>query len=98
MRPASVLIVLLSATIVASAALIVRYARGGDKQLCHLEPGLTDGWHYRTKIPPLLDQRCYYQGTRMKPRSELYWAGAPTIPPPMSVEGEFELRFKGETR
>jgi hypothetical protein len=66
----------------------------GEKQLCNLKPLSAEGWHYRTKINGR-PQRCWYVGDRMKPRSELYWAEAPKIPPPMSQTGEFELRWKG---
>src|SRR5262245_54949299 len=72
-------------------------ARGGERMLCHLEPADADGWHYRTKIGGRPEQ-CWYQGERMKPRSELYWAETPKVPPPMSVttpEPEFILRWRG---
>ena len=83
-------------------------AFGGEKMLCHLEPGDSGGWHYRTKVggggKPL---QCWYQGPEMKPRRELYWAEIPTVPPLvnqidiMEPEGaeppnEFDLRWKGE--
>jgi len=81
-------------------------AVGGEPQLCHLEP-VDTGWHYRTKIKPKPEAKCWYEGERMKPRKELYWAEAPVIAPPMEIpsvnimapepeEGEFELRWKGE--
>jgi len=63
--------------------------------LCQPEPGVGNDWHYRTKIAPLPAARCYYQGERMKPRRELYWAEAPKLPPPEPEPGEFELRWKG---
>src|SRR5215475_454991 len=52
----------------------------GEKQLCQLVPADLRGWHYRTKVPPLMDQQCWYEGEPMKPRRELYWAEAPAIP------------------
>ena len=74
-----------------------------EKMLCHMEPGGAD-WHYRTKIPPAMETKCWYDGPRMKPRSELYWAETPRVPPlmeiqqPMRVPWEQDERFKGETR
>jgi hypothetical protein len=69
-----------------------------EQQICQLEPQSLGDWHYRTKVGGR-SERCYYVGPRMKPRKELYWAEAPTIPP-MSImepkpEPELELRWKG---
>jgi|SRR5215813_3175351 len=98
-----VALALLMAIIVNVLALI-RYAHGGEKMLCHLEP-LATGWHYRTKIPPRPDLKCWYDGERMKDRRELYWAEAPSVPaisimgdeqnPPES-EWRLQDRWKGE--
>jgi len=80
-----------------SAAIVfVSAARGSEQQLCHLEPMASDGWHYRTKIDGRAE-RCWYQGERMKPRRELYWAETPSMPP-MTItapEPEFILRWRG---
>jgi hypothetical protein len=76
-------------------------ARGVE--LCFLAPQGIGEWHYRTKVGGR-PERCYYEGTRMKPRRELYWAEAPAIPPmsimttPEPEPGEFELRWKGNTQ
>jgi len=59
---------------------IVRHAHGAERMLCHLEP-LTPDWHYRTKIHPRPDVRCWYDGPRMLPRARLYWAETPEVPP-----------------
>ena len=70
------------------------------KQLCQLEPRADSGWHYRTKVNGR-PEKCWYEGERMKPRNELYWAETPAIPqmlivsPPEAEPGEFELRWKG---
>jgi hypothetical protein len=74
---------LILAVIVAVVGL-VHHAHGAERMLCHLEP-LAGDWHYRTKIHPQPDVRCWYDGPRMKSRGELYWAEAPSIPPPMSI-------------
>jgi hypothetical protein len=56
-------------------------AYAGEKMICNLEPtNDAAGWHYRTKIGGR-DDRCFYIGPRMKPRSELFWAEAPAIAP-----------------
>jgi hypothetical protein len=89
MKPSALAALMLMAVITASIA--------GERTLCHLEPLSAEGWHYRTKIDGR-PERCWYVGERMKPRRELYWAEAPKIPPPMSQSGEFELRWKGDTR
>src|SRR5262245_50341819 len=83
---------------------IPRKAHGGEQQLCQLEPQALGEWHYRTKVGGR-PEKCFYEGPRMKPRSELYWAETPAIPghtpamkispsirPPWAEEG----RFKGE--
>jgi len=94
-----VLLALLTA-IIAMMFAVIRYAQGGEKMLCHLEP-LSPDWHYRTRIRPRPDLKCWYLGPLMKPRAELYWAEAPSIPPINIMEEEnekppFELRWKGE--
>jgi hypothetical protein len=65
--------------------LVFDTADAGERQLCQLEPK-DASWHFRTKIPPI-DAKCWYDGPRMKPRSELYWAEAPA----WNLDG----RFKG---
>jgi hypothetical protein len=85
--------------------LLTGVAHGGERTMCHLEPAdVAGGWHYRTKVPPLMDAQCWYVGERMKPRRELYWAEVPDIPPPeippMSImeserETEFDQRWRG---
>jgi len=76
-------------------------AFAGEKQLCQLAPGEIGEWHFRTRIPGphSMHTKCFYQGERMKPRDELYWAEAPAIPmpKPKPVDGSFELRWKGHT-
>jgi hypothetical protein len=73
----------------------------GELMVCQLESH--PGWHYRTKVGNRPEQ-CWYDGPRMKPRKELYWAETPDIPPmleikePMRFPWELEGRFKGETR
>ena len=58
-------------------------ALAGEKTACQTRPLIDDGreWHYRTQIPggPNGDDRCFYVGKGMKPRSELYWS-APELP------------------
>ena len=81
--------------------LMMGVAHSGERIMCHLEPADSGGWHYRTKIPPLMDHQCWYFGPRMKPRRELYWAEAPSIPAmnimePEPQETEFHQRWKGE--
>src|SRR5262249_31691542 len=78
-------------TIELSAILWLRPAHSGERMLCHLEPKAAN-WHYRTRIPPLEEERCWYDGPRMKSRSELYWAEAPARP--MQIDGGFEGRWK----
>jgi len=73
-----VALALLMAIIVNVLALI-RHAHGGERMLCHIEP-LAAGWHYRTKIPPRYDLKCWFDGPRIKDRGELYWAEAPDVP------------------
>jgi hypothetical protein len=87
--------------IIALFGAITTEARGAE--LCFLAPQGIGEWHYRTKIGGR-PERCWYIGERMKPRSELYWAEIPKIPPlsimdpPESNNDEFNLRWKGETR
>jgi hypothetical protein len=57
---------------------IIKPAHGEDKLLCHLEP-LTPDWHYRTRIDPRPDIKCWYDGPRMLARDRLYWAQAPVV-------------------
>jgi|SRR5215475_8695150 len=74
----------------------------GEKILCHMEPGGRD-WHYRTKVDGF-EMKCWYDGPRMKPRNELYWAESPSSPPPMDIKEpmrppwEHDDRFKGDTQ
>jgi len=49
------------------------------KELCHGEQE-GPGWHYRTKIQPRPELKCWYDGPRMLPRWKLYWAESPIIP------------------
>jgi hypothetical protein len=57
-------------------------AYASEKMICSLSPANNaEGWHYRTKIKPRPESRCWYAGERMKPRSELYWSEAPAIAP-----------------
>jgi len=53
----------------------------GEQILCQIERGEGDGWHYRTKIAPKAQARCWYVGERMMPRERLYWAETPTMHP-----------------
>lgn len=78
------------------SALLMRPARGGERIACQLEPISAGDWHYRTKVGSR-PERCYYLGERMKPRSELYWSEAPSIPPMSTVapEPDFILRWRG---
>jgi len=69
---------LVLAIIVATVAL-VKYAYSEEKLLCHVEP-LSAEWHYRTKIPPKPELKCWYDGPRMLSREKLYWAEAPGVP------------------
>jgi hypothetical protein len=68
----------------------------GELVICNVEPRDPTGWHYRTMVGGL-ERRCWYQGERMKPRSELYWAETPATAPlaiPFIQEsGEFEQRW-----
>jgi hypothetical protein len=89
MKPSALAALMLFVVNTASAA--------GERVLCHLEPLSADGWHYRTKIDGR-SERCWYVGERMKARRLLYWSETPTLAPPMSQSGEFELRWKGETK
>jgi hypothetical protein len=103
-----VAMVLMVAIVIIVGALLIRTSYSGERMLCHIEP-LSESWHYRTKIPPLEKDRCWYDGPRMKARSELYWAEMPSIPPmsimnsepdemplpPMQPLREFEDRWLG---
>jgi|SRR5262245_45609166 len=91
----SVAIALMLATIFAISVLLMRPVKGGELMACQLEPINSGGWHYRTKIGGR-PGKCFYLGERMKPRSELYWAEAPAIPP-MSIPppSQFEQRWRG---
>lgn len=64
--------------IVFSICGIVR-THGGERMICQLEPQ-NDNWHYRTKVGGRAE-KCWYEGQRMKPRNELYWAEAPEVAP-----------------
>jgi hypothetical protein len=87
-------------TLITWLALLTGMAYGGERTMCHFEPADAGGWHYRTKVPPLMDAQCWYLGERMKPRRELYWAEAPSIPAvnitEPEPETEFHQRWKGE--
>jgi hypothetical protein len=54
--------------------------QAGERIECEMQPVTSDTreWHYRTKIDGRED-KCWYPGERMKPRSELYW-GRSTAP------------------
>jgi len=67
----------------------VRRAYGGEQQLCQLEPR-DPSWSYRTKIGGRSD-KCWYEGRRMKPRRELYWAETPAIAP---EQGPWEMEYR----
>jgi hypothetical protein len=74
---------------------LIGNAYAGEKALCNLQPiSNAAGWHYRTKVGGR-DARCYYIGERMKPRSELFWAELPAIPPADPGSNGFELRWHG---
>ena len=84
--------------------LLLDVAGAGEKQLCQLEPGANGEWHYRTKVDGKA-WRCYYQGARMKPRDELYWAEAPKAPSMIETDDkpetmrapwELEQRWRGD--
>jgi hypothetical protein len=83
MKATALICVALVLAITSLALALIRHAHGAERILCHLEP-LTPDWHYRTQISPQPNVRCWYDGPRMKPRAELYWAEAPGIAP-MSV-------------
>ena|SRR5215471_12618629 len=74
----TVMLALLAAIICVTLALI-KHAHG-EQILCQLERGDGDGWHYRTKIAPKAQARCWYVGERMISRDRLYWAEAPEMP------------------
>jgi hypothetical protein len=74
-------------------------AHGGEQMLCQLErQNDAVDWHYRTKVGGF-ERKCWYQGERMKPRHELYWAESPKIPSMSTTlpepEPEFLLRWRG---
>jgi hypothetical protein len=79
MRATALVCIALVLAITSIALALIRHAHGGERMLCHLEP-LAGDWHYRTKIHPQPEIKCWYDGPRMKPRGELYWAEAPSIP------------------
>jgi hypothetical protein len=82
--------------IVTALVALIQNAHGGEKQLCHVEPGTQGEWHYRTNIDGK-SRRCYYEGERMKPRSELYWAEIPSTPSSVDhLPWQLELRWQGE--
>ena len=88
-------------TVVFLVIALIQNAHGKDKQLCHMEPGVPiSEWHYRTKIDGK-SWKCWYEGPRMKPRSELYWAEVPTVPKliePNAIENlpwQLEPRWQG---
>jgi hypothetical protein len=82
------------ATAIAGIA-VIRYAHGDHKQLCQIQPG-REGWHYRTKVDGK-SWRCYYQGERMKPRDQLYWAETPMAPSIIEhLPWQLEPRWHGE--
>jgi len=83
-----VILALMFAVIVLSLAL-VQHARGGEQQLCQLEPR-DPSWSYRTKVGGRSD-KCWYEGRRMKPRRELYWAETPAIAP---EQGPWEMEYR----
>src|SRR5262245_41372656 len=82
--------------IVAMLVALIQNAHGGEKQLCQMEPGGPVGeWHDRTKINNK-PWKCWYEGPRMKPRNELYWAEIPTIPPLIeNIPWQMEPRWQG---
>jgi hypothetical protein len=71
-------------------------ALAGEKTACQTRPLIDDGreWHYRTQIPggPNGDDRCFYVGKGIKPRSELYWSTPqpPAVAPIVASEPEPE--------
>jgi len=81
-----------------------RAAGAGEVMQCAAVPGGKD-WHYRTKIPGYVgdvkDDRCWYNGPRMKPRGELFWPSASNPTPinvgePMRPPWELEQRWHGD--
>ena len=99
----AVLLFLVAMSLAFAIRTTLRVASGGEKQLCQMEPKNAD-WHYRTKVDGV-ETRCWYDGPRMKPRDELYWAETPRNPTPameirepMRLPWEHDERFKGETR
>jgi hypothetical protein len=70
----------ISAALVIIVVLAMMTFARSEPQLCQLERGSGDGWHYRTAIAPNAGAKCWYVGPRMKSRAELYWAEAPAIP------------------
>jgi hypothetical protein len=75
--------------------LMLSRAYAGERMLCHFQPA-ADDWHFRTDIPPLRKDKCWYDGPRMKPRSELYWAEVPTAPNIIeNIPWQLEPRWQG---
>ena len=73
-------------------------ARGGSLP-CAASPGGRD-WHYRTKVPgyagDVHDDKCWYDGPRMKPREELYWPAPDVVPMVVDrLPWEMENRWQG---
>ena len=74
---------------------MIQHAHGGEKQLCQMERGVQGEWHYRTKVNGK-PWKCYYEGERMKPRAELYWAEVPTVPHIIEhLPWQLEPRYQG---
>jgi len=82
-------------SVVFASFAIVRYAHGGEKQLCHLEPS-NPSWSYRTKVDGRSD-KCWYEGAKMKPRRELYWAESPGVAPIDDSVWQLHDRWRGST-
>jgi hypothetical protein len=65
---------------------LIELAKADERTRCSAEPNWSDGqaWHYRTKIPGyaagVRDDKCWYVGESMKPRSELYWEQSAVSP------------------
>jgi hypothetical protein len=70
----------IKAAVVMIVFALIEPAWAGERMMCNLEPAGSEGWHYRTRIPPS-EEKCWYLGPRMKPRHELYWAEVPAVPP-----------------
>jgi hypothetical protein len=79
MKTVALVAMALMLAITFTVSAIIKRAHGEDKLLCHVEP-LTPDWHYRTRINPRPETKCWYDGPRMLARDRLYWAEAPAIP------------------